>query len=140
LAGRYGPSVELSLESYPVPQWKQALAQVVTMAKFFLIYVAASSFNPLVSFGFMTENEPMPELLQKMKDNKMYSCLMIFFTCNAVEGMLISTGAFEIYAGEQLIASKLETGNVAEPRIVIEKIDQILGITPGSDTFRNLGF
>lgn len=28
--------------------------------------------------------------------NKMYSCVMIFFVCNAVEGQLLSTGAFEI--------------------------------------------
>jgi hypothetical protein len=28
--------------------------------------------------------------------NKLYSCIMIFFLCNAVEGQLVSTGAFEI--------------------------------------------
>ena len=28
--------------------------------------------------------------------NKLYSCIMIFFVCNAVEGQLLSTGAFEI--------------------------------------------
>lgn len=28
--------------------------------------------------------------------NKLYSCIMVFFVCNAVEGQLLSTGAFEI--------------------------------------------
>lgn len=28
--------------------------------------------------------------------NKLYSCIMIFFLCNAIEGQLVSTGAFEI--------------------------------------------
>jgi hypothetical protein len=28
--------------------------------------------------------------------NKLYSCVMIFFLCNAIEGQLVSTGAFEI--------------------------------------------
>ena len=35
--------------------------------------------------------------------NKIYGCLMIFFVANAIEGQLISTGAFEIqFNGEWL--------------------------------------
>jgi hypothetical protein len=35
-------------------------------------------------------------------ENKMYSCMMLFFLCNVLEGQLMSTGAFEIYFnGEQ---------------------------------------
>jgi hypothetical protein len=30
-------------------------------------------------------------------ENKLYSCMMLFFLCNIVEGQLVSTGAFEIY-------------------------------------------
>ena len=33
---------------------------------------------------------------------QMYACLMLFFVSNAIEGQLISTGAFEIsFNGEQ---------------------------------------
>lgn len=35
---------------------------------------------------------------------KFYSCMMLFFLCNILEGQLVSTGAFEIYFnGEQNI-------------------------------------
>lgn len=30
-------------------------------------------------------------------NNKLYACIMIFFICNAIEGQLISSGAFEIH-------------------------------------------
>lgn len=29
-------------------------------------------------------------------NNKIYACMMVFFLCNALEGQLVSTGAFEI--------------------------------------------
>jgi len=135
LAQRYGQSVQISLEQYPVPSWKQSLAQVVSMLKFFLLYVAASQFNPLVSFGFMSENDPVPEFLLRLKENKIYSCLMIFFISNAIEGSLISSGAFEIYANDNLIASKLESGQVPNPQNVMRTIDELLGKQPGSDGF-----
>lgn len=83
----------------------------------------------------MSENDPMPELLAKMKENKIYSCLMIFFISNAIEGSLVSTGAFEIYANDELIASKLATGQVENPKSVVEKLDLLMGRQPGGDVF-----
>lgn len=83
----------------------------------------------------MSENDPMPDILAKMKENKIYSCLMIFFICNAIEGSLISTGAFEIYADDKLIASKLATGQVENPKSVVQRLDEILGKQPGGDIF-----
>lgn len=38
------------------------------------------------------------------QQNKFYACLMTFFICNAVEGQLISTGAFEILLNGKLIS------------------------------------
>lgn len=37
------------------------------------------------------------------QQNKFYACLMTFFICNAVEGQLISTGAFEILLNGNII-------------------------------------
>jgi selT/selW/selH-like putative selenoprotein len=135
LAGRYGPRIEMSLENYPVAPFRQILAQILTIIKFVLIFTAASqNFNPLVTLGIMSENDPLPDIIDKMKSNKIYACLMIFFTFNAVEGMLISTGAFEIFADDVLIGSKLETGQVMSPQVIIEKLDKIMGIK-GTDNF-----
>ncbi|WAR28533.1 LOW QUALITY PROTEIN: SELT-like protein [Mya arenaria] len=41
-----------------------------------------------------------------------YACLMIFFISNAIEGQLISTGAFEISFNDVPVWSKLETGRI----------------------------
>ena len=60
---------------------------------------------------------------------------MIFFVSNAIESTLTSTGAFEVYANDQLIASKLETGNVPQPNTIAQKLDEMLGKAPGSDHF-----
>jgi len=40
---------------------------------------------------------------------------MIFFVCNAVEGQLLSTGAFEISMNDIPLWSKLETGRIPQP-------------------------
>jgi len=37
-----------------------------------------------------------PSVWEWTQQNKFYACLMTFFLCNAIEGQLISTGAFEI--------------------------------------------
>jgi hypothetical protein len=49
--------------------------------------------------------------------NKMYSCVMIFFVCNAVEGQLLSTGAFEIS-----LNGKEMHRNVLKPYVFIIKL------------------
>lgn len=39
---------------------------------------------------------PTPPWYIWLSQNKIYGCMMIFFLSNAIEGQLISTGAFEI--------------------------------------------
>ena len=83
----------------------------------------------------MAEEDPMPEFLAKMKENKIYSCLMIFFISNAIEGQLLSSGAFEIYVDDDLVASKIQTGQIENPKNVIDRLDKLLGKAPGGDNF-----
>lgn len=39
--------------------------------------------------------------------NKIYACLVVFFGSNMVEGMLISTGAFELLFNGKILTIKL---------------------------------
>lgn len=39
----------------------------------------------------------LPSVWQWCIDNRFYSCVLIFMICNAIEGQLISSGAFEIH-------------------------------------------
>jgi len=135
LAERYGENVQVSLETYPVPPFKQTIATVVGLAKFFLLFLIISQTNPLTLVGQAGPEDPAPAWLEKLRESKVYACLMIFFVSNAIESTLMSTGAFEIYANEQLIASKLETGNVPQPNTIAQKLDEMLGKAPGSDHF-----
>ena len=48
---------------------------------------------------------------------------------NSVEGMLTATGAFEIYIGDEIIWSKLESGRVPSPAELFQAIDSHLAIT-----------
>jgi len=138
LAQRYGESVQVTLENYPVPKLKQTIASAISMLKFFLLYLVISGSNPLAMIG--QADAPMPEWLAKMQESKMYTCLMVFFLSNAIESTLVSTGAFEIFANGELISSKLETGNVPQPPSIISKLDEMLGKPPGSDNFSQQGF
>lgn len=138
LAQRYGENVQLSVENYPVPKIRQTIATILSMAKMFLLYIVISGTNPMAMFG--QADAPMPEWLAKMQESKIYTCIMIFFSCNALESFLISTGAFEIYANGDLIYSKLQEGQVPQPPSIMAKIDELLGKPPGSDNFGSTGF
>ena len=66
---------------------------------------------------------------------------MTFFLANMVETQLISTGAFEVSLGGQVVWSKLEEGRIPQPQELIGKIDSILGkLTQSEDleTFEDL--
>jgi len=123
------------VENFPPPPIKASIAQIITMIKFFLIYLALSNANPLVWLGHASADDPLPEWLSNLKNNKIYSFMMIFFMGNAIEGMLLQTGAFEIYANNDLIFSKIQSGNIPQPQAVTTKIDELLGKTVASDSW-----
>jgi len=49
--------------------------------------------NPFSSLGY----QRTPSWWQWCASNKIYACMMIFFMGNALEGQLVSTGAFEMF-------------------------------------------
>jgi hypothetical protein len=61
--------------------------------KILLIACVVSGANIFAMFGFP---DP-PQWFNSLTQHKLYSCMMIFFLSNAIEGQLISTGAFEIW-------------------------------------------
>ncbi|GAB6019776.1 hypothetical protein CHUAL_001324 [Chamberlinius hualienensis] len=67
------------------------LAQFFGIGKIILILMVVSSFNPFTTFGINP-----PNFYTWILNNKLYACMMIYFLSNALEGQLISTGAFEI--------------------------------------------
>ena len=74
---------------YELSNQKDVCSQ--SIGKLLLIMCILGGVNVFASFG-----QPEPSWWKWCVDNKLYACMMIFFLCNAIEGHLMSSGAFEI--------------------------------------------
>ncbi len=79
--------------------------------------------NIFSALGF---REP-PEWYKKIAENKWMFGIGVFFVANMVSSQLLSSGAFEIYVGEKLVFSKLETGDMPSG-IVLKSVLDPFGI------------
>lgn len=104
------PEISVEGDMYPPPDYKVMLARAMGAVKMLLIICILGSVN---IFNFLGLQEP--SWWTWCTRNKLYSCIMIFFVCNAVEGQLLSTGAFEISLNDIPVWSKLETGRIPQP-------------------------
>ena len=88
-----------------------------------MVFIVSLIFNrnPFESLGMRT-----PGFFVWMTQNKVSACMMLFLFSNSIEGMLMSTGAFEIYLGDELIWSKLESGRIPSPTELIQAIESHL--------------
>jgi len=57
------------------------------------------------------------------QQNKIVSCIGVFFACNAIENALIQTGAFEVELNGMPIWSKLKSGRVPQGSELFEIIE-----------------
>lgn len=74
--------------------------------------------DPFPSLGLAT-----PAAWSWAIGNKLYACMMLFFIGNAVEGQLISTGAFEVSFNDVPVWSKLENGRVPSPQEMFQILE-----------------
>jgi len=70
----------------------QICVYVQSIAKMLIIIAIASGVN---FFEYIGKEQPV--LWQWCVANKVYACLVVFFGSNMFEGILISTGAFELF-------------------------------------------
>jgi len=125
------PGVQIEGANYPPPTLKSMVAQFIGVAKIALIVLIVMGRDPFQSIGMTS-----PAVFTWMLNNKLSACLMLFMLSNSIEGMLMSTGAFEIYLGPELIWSKLESGRVPSPVELIQAIESHLAIKGGSGAER----
>nr|CAG4648248.1 EOG090X0DP2 [Moina brachiata]SVE93265.1 EOG090X0DP2 [Moina brachiata] len=117
------PSLMVSGENHPPPYYKMRMAQVLGALKMLLIIAVVAGTNIFEYLGLQT-----PSVWEWTQQNKFYSCLMTFFLCNAIEGQLVSTGAFEISLNDVPLWSKLETGRIPQPPELFQMIDNHLNM------------
>ncbi|KAI6191896.1 putative esophageal gland cell secretory protein 6 [Aphelenchoides bicaudatus] len=104
------PTIQIEGANYSPGALKSLLAQFLGFAKIGLIIAIVMERNPFTFLGMNT-----PAIFNWMLSNKLSACLMLFMFSNSIESMLLSTGAFEIYIGDEQIWSKLESGRVPSP-------------------------
>ncbi|CAJ0574662.1 unnamed protein product, partial [Mesorhabditis spiculigera] len=112
------PSIQIDGENYPTAAWKGYFAQFLGIFKMMMIASVISGSNPFERMGF-----GYPGVLQWAHGNKLSACMMMFLLSNMLENSLLSSGAFEIYLGNDLIWSKLESGRVPAPAELMQMID-----------------
>lgn len=112
------PSLLVEGDAYPPPPPRMQLAHALSLLKLALIALVLLGVDPFSLMGAQT-----PVFFSWMVSNKLYSCLMLFFVCGAIESKLVSTGAFEIYFNDVRVWSKLETGRIPSPPELFQIID-----------------
>lgn len=101
------PYMAVSGENYSPGPIRSSIAKALSIVKVLLMVFVLLNQNP---FGWFHLSTPMIYALAL--DNKLYACLLIFFTLNSMESYFISTGAFEISVDDVPLWSKLHTGRI----------------------------
>lgn len=102
IISREFPGVEVIPSNYPVAPVKLALGRLVTYAQLGLLALTFAGDKIFPYLGI----EP-PGFYEQVKLNKFGYAMGVWFLGNALNGQLMSTGAFEIYHNGNLVFSKL---------------------------------
>lgn len=115
------PHMSIVGDNYPPPLLRQYLARILGFVKLAIIAIIlmGDQFQLLESFNIQP-----PEIYSWAKQNKMYAIMLVFFLSNAIEGQLISTGAFEVALNDMPVWSKLESGRLPSPEELFQIVDQ----------------
>ncbi|TGZ51217.1 thioredoxin reductase-like selenoprotein T homolog CG3887 [Temnothorax curvispinosus] len=110
------PELHVEGENFNPPGHNMLIAKALGTLKILIIILICGSgrFN----FGL-----PLTSIWQWCINNRFYSCILIFLIGNAIEGQLISSGAFEIHFNDVPVWSKLETGRIPQPLELFQIID-----------------
>ncbi|XP_020283178.1 selT-like protein [Pseudomyrmex gracilis] len=110
------PELQVEGENFDPPGYNMYIAKVLGTLKIVVLILIVSGVN----IGLPLNLTP---IWQWCINNRFYSCVLIFFTCNAIEAQLISSGAFEIHFNDVPVWSKLETGRIPQPLELFQIID-----------------
>ncbi|MBN3282804.1 SELT2 protein, partial [Polyodon spathula] len=115
------PDVRIEGENYlPKPIYRY-IASLISYFKFLLIALVASGYSIFPMLGM----DP-PRIWTWSQENKISSCLMVFFLSNMIETQCLSSGAFEITLNDVPIWSKLQSGHVPNIQEIFHILDNHL--------------
>ncbi|KAH0947714.1 hypothetical protein HN011_006885 [Eciton burchellii] len=120
------PELHIEGQNFNPSGYAMIVAKTIGILKLVIIILIISGFDfdlqirPLLQIRHLLQIRPV---WQWCIDNRFYSCILIFLICNAIEGQLISSGAFEIHFNDVPVWSKLETGRIPQPPELFHIID-----------------
>jgi len=115
------PDAEVVGAVYPPTPMKALIAQIcqmVFLGSLFIFFAGETIGNAL-------NIQAVTNLARKMKDNQMQTIMMIFIM-NFIGGQMLQTGAFEVFHGDDLIFSKLESGTLPQMDKLVRLLDGAL--------------
>ncbi|XP_066597435.1 thioredoxin reductase-like selenoprotein T homolog CG3887 [Prorops nasuta] len=129
------PQLQIDGENYNPPGYNMLIAKCLSLVKILLMIMIVCGINVFQWLG-----QPQPYFWQWCIENRIYACIMIFFLSNAIEGNLISSGAFEIHFNDVPVWSKLETGRKPQLPELIQIIETHLKMVYPETDFENINF
>jgi selT/selW/selH-like putative selenoprotein len=90
-------------------------ATVLQLGGFAVLFAGDSIFNAI---GITP-----PALYYQMKEKKTMAFFFLFMGFNWVKGMITSTGAFEVYANEKLVFSKLKMNRMPDMQEILKLVE-----------------
>lgn len=135
IIGQRYPDMVVDGRNYDPPGLNMFLSRLIGVSKLLVILCIFSHFNFFQYLGQMQQ----PGWWTWCVENKLYSCMMLFFLCNIVEVQLMSSGAFEISLNDVPVWSKLETGRIPQPNELFQIIESQMKFSE-SKIYLNPGF
>lgn len=106
-----GVRLEIEGGVYPAGPVNEAIGQLF-----------GACFMISVALAFGLGNLVLPANAAQLVQENRGTVVMVGFALNMVASSLLQTGAFEVYFDDKVVFSKLETGQIPSPSLVLSKI------------------
>lgn len=118
----FGPELEVTLENHPPVPIKAVIARVVTLVQYTVMAFVIVGQQACEALGIRLSTAFWAQVQEKR-----WSVLMgAWFIGNTVVNGLISTGAFEIWYGSNMVFSKLATGRMPTMEEVLNGVREAI--------------
>ena len=101
------PDLQIEGGEYPPSSSNKAIANILQYAQYALMLIIIAGDWIFAKLGITP-----PALYYQVKEKKMIAFFVVFLLGNNVIGMLLQTGAFEIYLDGKVVFSKIQTGRM----------------------------
>jgi thioredoxin reductase-like selenoprotein T len=122
LQQRLGPGLLVQVDNYPAPSIRQRTAQLITLTRNLILVFCFAGKNITDLLGIQLPFNFWSEFERK----KWQWAMGAWFVGNSIANALISTGAFEVMYGNEVIHSKLATGRMPSIEEIVVGVEEAI--------------